>query len=236
MHTNFWAFKQRGKSGLWISELFPHTAEVADELTLIRSMVAETSNHTPATFQANSGFRLNGFPVLGSWLSFGMGSETDDLPAYVVLPDPRGLPAGGSINWTNGFLPARHQGVAFQTVGTPIHNLQPARSIPTVVDRASQELLAAMNRDHLQQRAGNDVLQARIQSYEMAARMQVAVPEVSDLGSEPPEIAELYGLNDERTSETARQCLLARRLIERGVRFVQISSGGAFGKPRNHRD
>ncbi len=114
-----WDFAQRGQSGLWVSSLFPSIAEVADELTVVQSMVAETSNHTPATFQENSGFRLNGFPTLGSWLSYGLGAETDELPSFVVIPDTRGQPAGGSINWTNGFLPARHQGVVFRGAGRP---------------------------------------------------------------------------------------------------------------------
>ena len=121
-----WQFKQRGASGLWVSELFPHLAEVADELTVIRSMYAETSNHTPATFQENSGFRLNGFPVLGAWLSYGLGSESDNLPAFVVIPDAREYPPGGSINWSNGFLPARHQGVVIRGKGDPIDDLSPA--------------------------------------------------------------------------------------------------------------
>ena len=120
LRKNDWDFRQHGESGLWVSDLFPHLAGVADELTVIRSMVADSANHTPATFQANTGFRLNGFPVLGSWMSYGLGCETDDLPAYVVLPDPRGFPAGGTINWSNGFLPARYQGVAFRTKGQPI--------------------------------------------------------------------------------------------------------------------
>ena len=124
-----WAFRQRGQSGLWVSELFPHLGEVADELTVIRSMVAETSNHTPATFQENSGFRLNGFPAMGAWLSYGLGSESDDLPAFVVIPDAREFPAGGSINWSNGFLPARHQGVVIRPQGEPIDDLFPARPI-----------------------------------------------------------------------------------------------------------
>ena len=120
-----WEFRQRGQSGLWVSELFPHIGEVADELTVIRSMVADTSNHTPATFQENSGFRLNGFPAMGAWLSYGLGSESDDLPAFVVIPDAREFPAGGSINWSNGFLPARHQGVVIRPRGEPIDDLFP---------------------------------------------------------------------------------------------------------------
>ena len=130
LRKNDWEFKQRGQSGLWVSDLFPQIAEVADELTVINSMFAETSNHTPATFQENTGFRLNGFPVLGSWLSYGLGAERDDLPSFVVIPDARGLPAGGTINWTNGFLPARHQGVVFRSRGAAIDDLTPAEADP----------------------------------------------------------------------------------------------------------
>src|SRR5207302_2617253 len=124
-----WAFRQRGRSGLWVSDLFPHLAGVADELTVINSMFAETSNHTPATFQENSGFRLNGFPSLGAWLSYGLGSACDDLPAFVVIPDAREYPAGGAINWSNGFLPARHQGVALRGQGPPVDDLFPATAL-----------------------------------------------------------------------------------------------------------
>jgi hypothetical protein len=231
LHQPFWEFKQRGQSGLWISDLFPHLAGQADELTVIRSMYAETSNHTPATFQAHSGFRLNGFPVVGSWAVYGLGSETDDLPAFVVLPDARGLPAGGSINWSNGFLPARHQGVAFRTQGPPIHDLHPATPIAEPTERATRDLLAELNRRHLANR-GDDALAARIRSYELAARMQLAVPEVSDLSRETAATQELYGLNQPATADFGRQCLLSRRLLERGVRFVQLFAGGAFGSPR----
>ena len=125
-----WGFRRGGQSGLEISELFPHLRGVADELTVIRSMVADTSNHTPATFQQNSGFRLNGYPAMGSWLSYGLGSESDDLPAFVVIPDAREFPAGGAINWSNGFLPARHQGVVVRPKGTPIDDLFPSRAVP----------------------------------------------------------------------------------------------------------
>ncbi|HEX3725856.1 MAG TPA: DUF1501 domain-containing protein, partial [Pirellulales bacterium] len=135
-----WNFAQHGRSGLWVSNLFPAIAEVADELTIIHSMVAETSNHTPATFQENSGFRLNGFPTLGSWLSYGLGADADDLPSFVVIPDARGLPAGGTINWTNGFLPARHQGVVFRSTGTAIDDLTPAQPIDSAHERATRDL------------------------------------------------------------------------------------------------
>lgn len=227
-----WAFRKRGESGLWISELFPNLAEVADELTIIKSMYAETSNHTPATFQENTGFRLNGFPVTGAWLSYGMGAETDSLPAYVVIPDQRGLPAGGSINWSNGFLPAQHQGVVIRSQGTPIDDLFPERPISTKTETASRKLLAELNAKHMERRGAEDALSARIKSYELAARMQLAVPEVTNLDGETEATHQLYGTNEGTTRDFGRSCLLARRLLEQGVRFVQLFSGGAFGSPR----
>jgi hypothetical protein len=231
LRKNDWQFKQRGSSGLWISELFPHLAEVADELTVIRSMFAETSNHTPATFQESTGFRLNGFPVLGSWLSYGLGCETDNLPAYVVIPDTRGVPAGGSINWTNGFISARHQGVIVRSKGTPIDDLFPPSPLPIEQERDSAAVLASLNRRHLEQR-GDDTFAARMRSYELAARMQRVVPGVADLGRETATTQSLYGLDEQATADFGRGALLARRLLEAGVRFVQIFSGGAFQSPR----
>lgn len=227
-----WEFKQRGESGLWISELFPHLATVADELTVVRSMFAETSNHTPATFQQATGFRLNGFPVMGAWLSYGLGAESDDLPSYVVIPDPRGVPAGGSINWTNGFLPARHQGVVVRSQGQAIADLVPARPVPASTERASRTLLEQLNAAHLAERGASDPLIARIKSYEMAARMQLTVPEVTDLSQETAATQTMYGLEKKETQDFGRACLLARRMLERGVRFVHLFSGGAFGSPR----
>jgi hypothetical protein len=231
-----WEFRRRGASGLWISDLFPELAGVADELTVINSMYAETSNHTPATFQQNSGFRLNGFPTLGAWLSYGLGSEADDLPAFVVIPDAREQPPGGAINWTNGFLPARHQGVVIRSRGTPIDDLFPARAIAPEADRAARDLAAAMNRHHLDEHGGDDALLARIRGYELAARMQVAVPAVADLNGETTETQALYGVERPETADFGRACLIARRLLERGVRFVQLFSGGTFGGPRRNWD
>jgi hypothetical protein len=231
-----WEFRQRGQSGLWVSNLFPHLAEVADELTVINSMFADTSNHTPATFQENSGFRLNGFPVLGSWLSYGLGTAADDLPAFVVIPDARELPPGGSINWSNGFLPARHQGVMIRSKGNPIDDLFPARPIAPDADRAARDLAGAMNRRHLAEHGGDDVLSARIRGYELAARMQLAVPEVTELSGEAAETQSLYGLDRLETADFGRACLISRRLLERGVRFVQLFSGGTFGGPRRNWD
>jgi hypothetical protein len=232
LRQNDWEFKQRGESGLWISELLPHLAGVADELTVINSMFAETSNHTPATFQEQTGFRLNGFPVMGSWLSYGIGAESDDLPSYVVIPDPRGLPAGGSINWTNGFLPARHQGVIMRSQGSAIEDLQPARPISAETESASRKLLEQLNAQHLASRGGSDALVARMKSYELAARMQMTVPEVTDLAKETAATHAAYGLDQNETRDFGRACLLSRRLLERGVRFVHLFSGGAFGSPR----
>lgn len=232
LRKNDFEFAQHGQSGLWVSELFPHLAKVADELTMIRSMVADSSSHTPATFQENSGFRLNGFPVMGSWISYGLGSATDELPAYVVLPDVRGLPAGTTSNWTNGFLPARHQGTAFRTKGTPIGDLYPARPVAAATDAASRDLLGDLNARHLQERGGDDALAARMHSYELAAKMQLAVPEVTNVDGETAQTRAAYGFDSPTTVDFGRNCLLARRLLEKGVRFVQLFSGGAFGSPR----
>jgi hypothetical protein len=232
LRQNDFAFRQYGQSDLWISELFPHLAKVADELTVVRSMVADSANHTPATMQENSGFRLNGFPTLGSWLSYGLGCETDELPAYVVLPDPRGLPAGGTNNWTNGFLPAQHQGVMFHTSGPVIRDLIPARPLSAEMELASRDLHRRLNELHQQQVGESTELTARMRAYELAAKMQLAVPRVTDLSGETADTLALYGLDQERTAPFGRNCLLARRLVEQGVRFVQLFSGGAFGSPR----
>jgi hypothetical protein len=232
LRKNDWEFRPRGESGLQVSELFPNLGEMADELTVINSMFAETSNHTPATFQENTGFRLNGFPVTGAWLSYGMGAETDELPTFVTIPDNRGLPAGGSINWSNGFLPARHQGVVIRSLGTAIDDLFPTREISPSTELAGRQLLADLNQQHLERRGIEDDLAARMKSYELAAKMQLAVPEVTNLEGETEAIHRMYGTETEPTRDFGRSCLLARRLLEKGVRFVQLFSGGAFGSPR----
>ncbi len=232
VRKNDWPFGQRGQSGLWISDLFPQIAQKADELTVIRSMVADSANHTPATFQQNTGFQQNGFPVIGAWLSYGLGCLTDELPAYVVLPDARGYPAGGTINWSNGFLPARHQGVPLRAQGKAVDDLFPSRVIPEATERQTRGLLRQLNQRHSQQRGSPDALTARIRSYELAAQMQLAIPQVTDLRQEDQATQNLYGLNKAETEDFGRRCLLARRLLERGVRFVQLFSGGSFGSPR----
>jgi len=226
------AFRRRGRSGLWVSDLLPHLAGCVDDMTFIHSMVAKTSNHTPATFQMNSGFTINGFPCLGAWMSYGLGTDNQDLPAFVVLPDPRGLPAGGSINWTNGFLPAAHQGVAFRTSGAPIPDLFPPRTVPAGRRQAGMDLLAQMNQEFLDANPGDSTLAARIRSYELAARMQASIPEAGNFNDETEATKRLYGLDDKASEGFGRNCLLTRRLLERGVRFVQLFNGGAFGSPR----
>ncbi|MDE2926370.1 MAG: DUF1501 domain-containing protein [Acidobacteriota bacterium] len=225
-------FRRRGQSGLWVSDLLPHLAECADDLCMIRSMVAKSSNHTPATFQMNSGFTRNGYPCMGSWVTYGLGSENRDLPGFIVLPDPRGLPAGGSINWTAGFLPASHQGVAFRNSGDPLPYLSTPPTVSSRRRASEMELLARMNREHLEINPGDSALEARLQSYELAAHMQMTIPDIVDLDTERPETRRLYGLDEEKTNSFGRNCLLARRLLEKGVRVVQVWIGGAFGRPR----
>ncbi len=229
LHQAHWTFRQRGESGLWISDLFPHIAEQADELVVIRSMWSGTGNHTPATYEANSGFRTLGFPAAGAWISYGLGCETDNLPAFVVLPDARSLPTGGANNWTSGFLPARHQGVVINAQGTAIRDLRSASGVSSEVEQDRYQALAALNRRHAEARPEDDALAARIRSYELAARMQLAVPEAVDLAQETAETHAMYGLNQEASAEFGRSLLLARRLQERGVRFIQVWSGAAFG-------
>jgi hypothetical protein len=226
------AFNQRGKSGLWVSDLLPEIANCVDDITFIRSMVTKSANHTPAAFQMSTGFTMNGFPCLGAWLSYGLGSLSDDLPTFVVLPDPRGLPAGGSIHWTSGFLPATHQGVAFRPSGEPVADLFTPKDVTPAARQASLDLLTKMNENYLRDNPGDSTLAARVRSYELAARMQVSIPAAVDLDGESAETKTLYGLDALATSGFGRNCLLARRLLERGVRFVQLFHGGAFGSPR----
>lgn len=227
------AFRRHGACGEWVSEIFPALAGTTDKITFIHSMVAKSNNHTPATFQMNSGFTLNGFPCMGAWVSYGLGGLSDDLPTFVVLPDPRGLPAGGSINWTAGFLPAEHQGTAFRTSGDePIVYLKTPEHVAPATRRASLELLGDLNRHYASADPGTSALAARITSYELAARMQASVPEAVDVDEESEETKRLYGLDRDESRAFGRNCILARRLVERGVRFVQLFHGGAFGSPR----
>lgn len=226
------AFQKHGQCGRWVSSLLPNLATCVDDLTFIHSMTAKSSNHTPAAFQMNTGFTMNGFPCLGAWLSYGLGSASQDLPAFVVLPDPRGLPAGGAINWTAGFLPATQQGVAFRTSGQVIPDLETPKEVAPAQRRAGLDLLARMNQEFLEANPGDSTLAARLRSYELAARMQVSIPDVIRFENESAATKKLYGFDSPMTEAFGRNCLLARRLLERGVRFVQLFNGGAFGSPR----
>jgi len=226
-------FRRHGESGAYVSSLLPNLAGCVDDLCFIHSMVAKSNNHTPATFQMNTGFTLNGFPCMGSWLSYGLGTENENLPTFVVLPDPRGLPAGGSINWTSGFLPANHQGVAFRTQSPePVADLQTPGGVTPERRLADMRLLRSMNSAFADQHAGDTVFESRLRSYELAARMQSSIPEATDLAGETAATHAMYGVDDPRNKGFARNCLTARRLLERGVRFVQILNGGSFGSPR----
>ena len=238
VRKNDWNFQRRGRSGLWISDLFPHLAGVADELTVIRSMHSETGNHTPALFLSNSGFQVNGFPALGSWLSYGLGNLSDSLPAFVVMPDARGAPSGGTSSWSNGFLPGEHQGVPFSSGKQPVRDLFPPKKVSFDGLAAERELLAYIQNRQLERLGGRDsILEARVKSYELAARMQVSIPGVSDISGESKRLTDEYGLEGKETRDFARNCILARRLLERGVRFVQLFAGGPLGgKPRTSWD
>ena len=226
-------FTRHGRSGHWVSSLLPNLASCVDDVAFIHSMVAKSNNHTPATFQMNTGFTMNGFPCMGAWLSYGLGTENENLPAFVVLPDTRGLPAGGSINWTAGFLPAIYQGVPFRTnAGEAIYALNTPSQVTPETRRAGMQLLEQMNREFASASPGENAFAARLRSYELAAKMQSSVPDATDLSGESEATQRLYGMDREACRGFGRNCLLARRLLERGVRFVQLFNGGAFGSPR----
>jgi len=234
LRKSFYRFRQHGASGSWVSELFPHLANRVDDLTFFHTLVSKSSSHTPACFQMNTGFTQVGFPSVGSWLSYGLGTANDELPTFVVLPDPRGLPNGGTSNWSQGFLPAQHQGTAFSTIakGQAIAHLETPDSVSLEGRQAGLSLLADLDRRFAHANPGHDQLRARVRSYELAARMQTSIPRVVDFGDETQATRKLYGLDDSVIGQSASNFLLARRLIEQGVRFVQIFNGGALGSPR----
>ncbi len=234
LRKSFYRFRQHGASGGWVSELFPHLADRVDDLTFFHSLVSKSSSHTPACFQMNTGFTQVGFPSVGSWLSYGLGTANDELPTFVVLPDPRGLPNGGTSNWSQGFLPAQHQGTAFSTSvkGQAIAHLKTPDSVSLDGRQAGLSLLADLDRRFADANPGHDQLRARVRSYELAARMQGSIPRVVDFGDETQATRKLYGLDDSVIGQSASNFLLARRLLEQGVRFVQIFNGGALGSPR----
>jgi hypothetical protein len=219
-------FKPRGQTGKMVSEMFPHLAQLTDDLCFIHSMTAKSNTHGPAENQMSTGFTLDGFPSIGSWASYALGSEADDLPAFVAIPDPRGVPQAGVNHWANGFLPAVFQGTAFN-VNRPIYNLAPPAGIKPASDAAARDVLRLLNDRHLEKFPGDFELSARIASYELAAKMQLSVPEVSDLSTEPAATLAAYGADDADPvrSGYAKNCILARRLLERNVRCVQLFNG-----------
>lgn len=246
-----WKWKQYGESGKWINECVSPLGECVDDMAFIHNMVSKSNVHGPATFMQATGFILPGFPGMGAWISYGLGSLTDNLPTFVVLPDPRGFAPNGAANWSAGFLPASNQGTMIRPNSkTPISNLFPP-SNNFITRQSDRDVLAALkqlNQRHEQERAGDSRLNARIQSYELAAKMQLQAPEVLDLSNETKSTLNMYGLNStefevqEGISEAAeiayfgRNCLVARRMLEQGVRFVQIWSGADNGHPRRNWD
>jgi len=221
-----YAFRPCGQSGMELSELLPHTATIADDITLIRSMTTGSVDHESALRIIHTGRFLAGLPTLGSWLVYGLGSANENLPAYVVLGDPGGLPVDGERNWSAGFLPAVYQGTPFRSGPSPVFNLRTPAVIPEGARKRQLAFMEAVNRHHASRYSENSELAARISNFETAARMQSAVPEALDLSGESEETKRLYGLDRPETEEYGRRCLLARRLVERGVRFVQLFLSG----------
>jgi hypothetical protein len=221
-------FSPRGECGKMVSEIFPNLGEHVDKMAFIHSGFTESNNHSPALFMMNTGFPRMGYPCVGSWVTYGLGSESQDLPGFVVMSDPRGrgLPKGHAANWGAAFLPGVFQGTHLHPKGAPIDNLERIAAMSDGEQRAQLDYLRSLNELHHQRLAAESELTARIESFELAYRMQSSAPEAIDIDREPAHIKELYGLDDPRCDHVARQCLVARRLVERGVRFVQIYSGG----------
>ena len=215
-------FSRHGESGMEISELLPHLSHHVDDIALIRSMFGGHFNHEPSLFLMQTGRLNSGHPSLGSWVIYGLGNENQNLPAYVVLDDPKGLPINGIQNWQSGWLPPVYQGIRVRSVGSPILNLKPREEFPRPVLELARSVLANFDIDHRNKRPGHPELDARIASYELAARMQLSATDALDISKESPATHEMYGLNADHTASYGRRCLMARRLVERGVRFVQV--------------
>ena len=215
-------FAQHGDCGMWVSSALPHTARHVDQLALIRSLHTTNITHEPALYLAHSGRMISGHPSLGSWVTWGLGSENQNLPAYVVLDDPLGLPINGVENWSAGYLPANFQGTRFRSQGAAVLNLRPAQPEPEAIPLVRSRLIAALDDLHRRDRPGYEQLSARIASYELAARMQLSAGEALDLSQETAATQALYGIGTEPTDSYGRRCLIARRLVERGVRFIQL--------------
>jgi hypothetical protein len=218
-------FRRAGESGIEMCEHWRHLAGVADELCVYRGCTAESINHPTANYHMNTGNRFGGDPALGAWVNYGLGSENQNLPGFVVIPEVA-YPQGGSANWSNGFLPPSFQGTALRAKGSPILNLNPPPGVTPEHQRANLDLLATLNERHAQQHPEHDQLAARMQSYELAFRMQTEVPDLLDIGNEDLRTQRLYGLDEEPTASFGRNCLLARRLVEKGVRCVQLYAAG----------
>ena len=234
-----WAWKQYGKCGKWISELVPHIGSCADDIAFFPAMISKSNVHGPATFLQATGFVSPGFPGMGAWISYGLGRLTDNLPTFVVLPDSRGYGPNGPANWGSGFLPAEVQGTMVRpSAKNPIFDLFPPEDsgITAQAEKDGLALLQKLNGQHKAERVGDSRLEARISAYELAAKMQVSAPEVFDLSKETAETKKLYGMDNAETAEFGKHCLIARRLLERGVRFVQLWSGADNGFPRRNWD
>jgi hypothetical protein len=215
-------FAQHGESGMWVSDALPHFAGQVDNVALIRSLYSTNLTHEPALYKIHSGSEFIGRPSLGAWVSYGLGTENQDLPAYVVLDDPLGLPVNGIDNWTAGFLPPQYQGTRFRATGAPVLDLKPDFEEPETITRLERQVIAGLDRVHESRRPLRPQLAARIASYELAARMQIAASDALDLSQESEATLKLYGIDQKVTESYGRRCLIARRLIERGVRFVQL--------------
>ncbi len=222
-----WKFKQYGQCGKWVSDLFPNLATCVDDIAFIQSMIADSPIHGSAMLQMNTGKILSGSPCLGTWVNYGLGSVNQNMPGFVVMLDPTGGPISGAKNWSSGYMPATYQGTLLRSSGDPILNLQRPEGMSRKTQEQFLETLAQYNKDHLGRHSDNSDLAARINSYEMAFRMQQHAPDVVDIDGESEATKELYGINEDRTREFGRRCLLARRMVERGVRFIQLYAGGA---------
>ena len=234
-----WKWRQHGQCGHWVSDLLPHLATCVDDIAFLPAMVAKSNVHGPATFMQSTGFVLPGFPSMGAWISYGLGTLGQNLPSFVVLPDSRGFAPNGPANWSAGFLPAANQGTMVRPgAKNPIFDLFPPEDAGLSPKAQSEglDLLSRLNRAHEAERSGDSRLEARIASYELAARLQLTAPEVLDLARESIATRSLYGLDNPVTEDFGRNCLIARRLLERGVRFVQVWSGADNGFPRRNWD
>jgi Protein of unknown function (DUF1501) len=227
-------FARHGECGTWVSDALPHLAGEVDRIALIRSLYSTNLTHEPALYLMHSGSEFTGRPTLGAWVTYGLGSENQNLPAYVVLDDPLGLPVNGIDNWQAGSLPPVYQGTRFRATGSPVLNLKPDFDEPAPITGLERELIARLDRIHRNRRPGRPQLDARIASYELAARMQLAASDALDLAQETAATLRLYGIDQPVTESYGRRCLIARRLVERGVRFVQLFINGQIWD--NHDD